>query len=266
MPLLVKELQSPDKNHFVLGLRVARELPGPEATAAVAAELARAAPQRQSLLILALADRGDASVVPQIVKAAKNSPEQVRIQALRALKKIDESVTAPVLLDAALEDNPAISQAALAVIDGLQGTAIDGLIAERLPRASGPARMILMELAGRRHIAAATAILWKAADDADPAVRTTALTALGGTIQVAELPQLIAKLRAAQTATMRPPLPRPCSRLRSGCPIGRAAPRSWPPRWRRLRRSSSASCWRSSGPWAARRRWPPWPTPPEAER
>ena len=42
VPLLVKELQSADKKHFALGLRVARELPGREATEAVAAELARA--------------------------------------------------------------------------------------------------------------------------------------------------------------------------------------------------------------------------------
>ena len=85
--------------------------PGREATEAVAAELARAAPQRQSLLILALADRGDASVVPLIVNAAKNSPEQVRIYALRALKKVDEAVSAPLLLEAALEENAAVSQA-----------------------------------------------------------------------------------------------------------------------------------------------------------
>ena len=95
VPLLVKELQSADKKHFALGLSIARELPGREATEAVAAELARAAPQRQSLLILALADRGEASVVPLIVKAVKSGPEQVRIYALRALKKIDESVSAP---------------------------------------------------------------------------------------------------------------------------------------------------------------------------
>jgi len=200
VPLLVKELQSADKSHFALGLSVARELPGRTATEAVAAELVRAVPERQSLLVLALADRGEASVVPQIVKAAKNSPELVRIHALRALQKIDDAVSAPVLLDAALEDNAAISQAALAVIDRQQGAALDGLIVERLPPASGTARKILIELAGRRHIAAATATLWKAADDPDAAVRTAALAALGGTIQFAELSQLIAKLHGVQSS------------------------------------------------------------------
>jgi len=198
VPLLVKELQSNDKKHFTLGLSVARELLGVEATEAIAAELARAVPRRQSLLILALADRGDASAAPQIVKAAKNSPEQVRIYALRALQKIDEAVSAPILLDAVLEGNSALSQAALGVIDGMQGAAIDGLVAERLPAAGGAARRVLIELAGRRHVAAATSSLWKAADDADPKVRTAALTALGGTIQFAELSQLIARLRTAQ--------------------------------------------------------------------
>ncbi len=48
VPLLVKELQSADKAHFALGLSIAREIPGREATEAVAAELARAAPQRQT--------------------------------------------------------------------------------------------------------------------------------------------------------------------------------------------------------------------------
>ncbi len=197
LPLLVKELQSPDKNHFNLGLSLARELPGRDVSEALAAELGRAAPQRQSLLILALADRGEASVVPQIVKAVKSSLPQVRIYAVRALKRIDESVSAPLLLDAALEDDEAISRAALAVIDGLQGPTIDGLVAARLPTASGPARIILIKLAGRRHIASATAILWKAAGDADAKVRVAALTALGGTIQPAELPRLIAGLQTA---------------------------------------------------------------------
>ena len=108
-------------------------------------------------------------------------------------------MSAPVLLNAALDDNRAVSESALAVIDGLQGPAIDTLIAQRLPHGDGPSRMVLIELAGRRHIAAATATLWKAADDADAKVRTAALTALGGTIQFAELSPMIARLNTART-------------------------------------------------------------------
>jgi hypothetical protein len=53
-----------------------------------------------------------------------------------------------------------------------------------------------MELAGRRRTAAAVPALWRAADDADPAVRTAALTSLGAVIETADLPKLIARLAA----------------------------------------------------------------------
>jgi len=186
---------SPDGNSFVRG--DGRPIRFWAASSAPTPQFDLASPQRQSLLIRALADRGEATVIPQIVNAAKSSPEQVRIDALRALKKIDETVSAPVLFDAALEEKAAISQTAMAVIDELQGPTIDGLIAGRLSHARGAERMVLMELAGRRHVAAATATLWKLADDTDGLVRKAALSALGRTIQYADFSQLIAKLRAA---------------------------------------------------------------------
>jgi HEAT repeat protein len=74
VPLLVEQLQSMDKHRFNLGLSVAREVPGREASAAIVAEVSRAAPERQALLILALADRGDASVGPRGVKTARGGP------------------------------------------------------------------------------------------------------------------------------------------------------------------------------------------------
>ena len=61
VPLLVELLRAADKQMFQLGLTVARELPGQETTDALAAELARATPERQSPLILAIADRGGAT-------------------------------------------------------------------------------------------------------------------------------------------------------------------------------------------------------------
>ena len=263
VPLLVKELQSADKGHFALGLRVARELPGPEATEAMAAELARAVPQRQSLLILALADRGEASVVPQIVKAAKSSPTGVRVYALRALKKVDESVSRPCCWKRRWKTNAVISQAAQGVIDGQQGAAIDGLIAERLPGAKGPARKVLIELAGRRHVAAATATLVESRRRCGRGGSPAALTALGGTIQFAELPQLIARLRTVPDGRR---CGRHCQGLAAGLAAdarpGSAAPRSWPRPWRAPPWNRSANCWTCSARWVARRRWPPLPTLP----
>jgi hypothetical protein len=63
VPLLVEQPKSPDKARSAIGLRVARELAGREATEAVAAELSQATPQRQALLILVLTDRGDTAAL-----------------------------------------------------------------------------------------------------------------------------------------------------------------------------------------------------------
>ena len=59
IPLLVEQLQSADKALFALGLGVAREIPGGQVTDVLLAELPRATPQRQALLVLALADRNE---------------------------------------------------------------------------------------------------------------------------------------------------------------------------------------------------------------
>ncbi len=200
VPLLIEQLRSSDKQHFNLGLSLARELPGRQTTEAIAAEIGRAVPQRQALLVLALADRKDPAVVPVIVKAARGGSPAVRALALSALRRVDEPIAAPVLLDAALDPSAAVSEAALSVIDDFQGDAIDRLISQRLANERGRGLLLLIELAGRRHVAAATPALWKAADDSDLGVRAAAIAALGGTVTFADLPRLVARLASASTA------------------------------------------------------------------
>jgi HEAT repeat protein len=193
VPLLIEQLRSADKSLVALGLRVARELPGHEVTDALVTELERAAPERRALLILALADRGDAAATPALVEAAKTGPDTVRIAALGMMGRAADAACLPVLLDAATEDNPQVSQAAAAVLADLPGKVADAAVLERLARAEGKARKAIIELAGQRHVEAATAALLKAADDPDAGIRSAALTALGRTVGMGDLPLLIAR-------------------------------------------------------------------------
>lgn len=191
LPQLVELLKSPDKKRFALGLKISREVAAPELTDALLAELRQAAPARQSLLLLALADRDDPKARDALREAAKTGVGEVRIASIRGLKKVGDSSCGPVLLDAALDDNADVSDAAGEVLAELPGQEIDALLVARLPSAPSKSRVALIVLVGRRHIQSATAALKKLADDPDARVRAAALTALGATVSVQDLPILM---------------------------------------------------------------------------
>ena len=197
LPLLVELLKSNDKKRFDLGLKLTREISDPEVTDALLTELDRArglaAPARQSLLLLALADRADPKARDALLQAAKDGAGELRIASIRGLKKAGDASCGPVLLDAALDANTAVSEAAVDVLADLPAKEIDALLAARLSSASGSSQLVLIDLAGRRHIESVATILLKLADNPDAAVRTAALRALGATIRVNDLPVLIAR-------------------------------------------------------------------------
>ena len=70
---------------------------------------------------------------------------------------------------------------------------MDADLAARLPKAEGKARLVLIQLAGRRHIEATNPLLMKASQDPDVQVRCAALTALGAMIAPSDLPILVAR-------------------------------------------------------------------------
>ena len=193
LPLLVELLKSADKKRFALGLKLTREISGPEVTEALLAELGPAPPARQTLLLLALADRADLKAREAVLQAAHNGAGDARIAAIRGLKNSGDASCGPVLLDAALDADAAVSEAAVNVLADLPAKEIDGLLAARLQSAAGNSRLVLIELVGRRHVEAVTAVLLKLADDPDSQVRAAALTALGATIPVEDLPLLITR-------------------------------------------------------------------------
>ncbi len=200
VPLLIEQLNSADKSNFNLGLQTARELPGGEVTDALVAELSRMPPQRLPLVILALADRSDAKVLPALLEAAKSGPDEVRLAAIVALGRIGDRTCVSGLLAAAAESKEKISPAAVKAMANMTDDAIDGDLAGRLPKAEGKARLVLIQLAGLRHLASSKADLLKAAEDPDGATRIAAITALGEFIELGDLPVLISRATNPQKA------------------------------------------------------------------
>ncbi len=200
IPRLIALLKSDDRAEFALGLWVARELPSPEATAALVAELERIGPERQALLMLALIDRADRPPLAVLTRSVEQGPKTVRIAAIQAIRRQGDVSCVPALLAAVAEADADLATAATEALEELPGEDVNADLASRLASAEGPARLTLIELAGRRGISAAVADLWKATDDPDAAVRAAAFASLGATIDFASLPRLIERTVLAKNA------------------------------------------------------------------
>ncbi|TWT84430.1 HEAT repeat protein [Planctomycetes bacterium CA13] len=192
--LLTEAIKGSDEALAAAAVRAAMESKNAGVTDAILAELSNASPKRQGLLIMALANRGEARLLPAVLQAMQSDDEQLRIVAFRVLKRVGDESCVPALLNAAVEGNAEISQAAIESLEILQGNSVDDQVAGRLSEAQGKMRIVLIDLAGRRRTAAAIPALWKAVDDDDSSVRTAALASLGATIDTANLPKLIARL------------------------------------------------------------------------
>lgn len=189
--LLVQQLRSDDRQFFQLGLTVARELPAAEVTQALTAELAQTTPDRGSLLLLALADRGDRAALPAVLQIARTGPVAMRIAAFQSLRQLGDASCVPTLLEIALGDEGEVVPAAKDALAGLPGDDVNKELTGRLANAQGKSLPLLIELVGLRRVAASDE-LRQALDHADPAVRTAALGALGATAGPGELGLLIA--------------------------------------------------------------------------
>ena len=233
---MLEQLRSPDKALFGIGLRTARELPGRDVTEALAAELRRCSPERQSFLLLALADRTDAAVMPAVLQAAGSGPQKLRLTAVGVLDRLGNVSSVPVLLNAAADPDADLAQAALAALARLPGNEVDADLLARLPAATGKNRQVLILLAGQRHIDRALPVIVSSANDPDAGVRTAAVQAIGilGTdAQAADLVRLLQGTQRREGARRHrngpPRHQRPHRRaLRAGSPAARPERRQRP--------------------------------------
>ncbi|MCK6500960.1 MAG: HEAT repeat domain-containing protein, partial [Nitrospira sp.] len=164
LPLLLEALRSSDRGLFGIGLRTARELPGRAVSEALAAELKRAPAERQSPILLALADRGDDVAWPAIFEAVQSGAKPVRLSAIGVLERVGTVSAFPSLLGAAADKDAEIAKASKLAIARLSGKDVDAELAKRMPQSSGETRRVLIELAGQRRVSAMVPDLFKAAE------------------------------------------------------------------------------------------------------
>ena len=203
IPLLIEQLHSPDKAFLGIGLRTARELPGLAATEALAAELNRCSPDRQALILLAIADRSDAAAAATVLQAAMTGSGKVRLAAVGALERRMDKGSLPVLLEAAASDDADVAQLAIGVLTRLPGNDVEIYLLDRLPQTSGRTRQALIELAGRRRVEPALPVIVGFAADANPGVRSAAVQTIGILGDEKHAAALVQLLPSAQSAKDR---------------------------------------------------------------
>lgn len=221
LPLLLEQLHSSERERFRLGLRVARELPGTQVTQALNAELPRTPENRQPLLLLALADRGDSLVIPTLVAAAQTGPKACRLVAVSALEKADSVVALPTLLHCATDSDPDVAHAALAAASRLPAKEVDSQLVAQLPRSSGKMREVLITVASRRGVTEALPVIVTFSKDSSPEVRAAAMQAigaLGGSKEAAALVGLLQQdSKPAERTDMETALVSLSGRLGNNC-------------------------------------------------
>ena len=198
IPILLEQLRSPQKELFNIALVTLRELPGGEVDAAMVAEIQKTPPERAALMIQAMADRPKtAGLLPALIAQAQRGPKPVRLAALNALSRVGDASCFVPLLEIGRQGDPELAQAAMQSIADLPGEAVNAAIVAKLATPEGQRDPLVIEVIGRRGIVA-TAALLPSLEHPEPRVRSAALTALGETVELAELPVLIATVVAAK--------------------------------------------------------------------
>jgi HEAT repeat protein len=203
LALLIEQLQSEDKKKFGIGLRTARELGGRKVTEALAVELDRLSPDRRPLLLLALADRSDSAVLPIVQKTAQSSSKNLRITAINILIHLGDVSCVPILLEAAIEDDAKLEQAAMETLVRLPGKDVDVDILARLPQSRGKLRQVLIELAGQRQISGARPAVVSSLQDSDTGIRGAAVRTISIIGQDPETANLVKLLENTKNSSER---------------------------------------------------------------
>jgi HEAT repeat protein len=220
VPLLVEKLKATDNAFFGIALRTARELPGAEATEALASEMIKAASDRQAMMLIALADRGDPAALPAVLKVVKTGPTHVQVAAMGALERFGNVSCVPVLLEVAIGADVEAAQIAKATLAKLPGQDVDADLAGRLPQAAGKTRQALIEAVGQRRIVAAIPAIMGCAEDADAGVRgaaVAAIGAMGGEKQIADLVKVLQKADAKEQGGIEDAMTSICGREGASC-------------------------------------------------
>ena len=200
LPLLVKSLRNDDYALFAAAVRTSQEMPGPDVTRGLAAELGSVSADKQILLILALGQRADDAALPALFAAARDGGQPVRLAAIRALAEIGVPSVLPVLSELLGAPDKEIALAAQESLAALPGKEVDAAIMVMFASNDATRRITAMELIVRRRMTSAIPALFVAAGDPDVKIRIAAVKRVGELGGLGEMPALLDLLATGASA------------------------------------------------------------------
>ncbi|HUS92899.1 MAG TPA: HEAT repeat domain-containing protein [Phycisphaerae bacterium] len=203
--LAVNALADKDPKVREAAIPTLRAVPGQAVTGAITALLAKVdAPVRVQLLAV-LADRGDRSALPAVLKAADSDSPPVRLAALDALAALGDASVVPMLAErAATAEGREEQQAARGSLERLSRDGVDGAIVKAMGAAKPAVRVELVRALAVRKAAGAMPAVLKAAKDEAPEVRTEAMRALRTLAGPKDVPTLVRFLTEVRDGAVRP--------------------------------------------------------------
>ena len=202
VPMVVELLQSAEKDLFNVGLRVARELKCPEVTGAVLAELDKAKPFRQAMMLYVLGDRADAKAAPAVAKLAASDNEDVRVAALAALGTIGQGAQVELLVQAAA-GGKAEMPIARGSLKTMPGADVNAALIAQAKSANEAVRAEAILALATRDAAQAVPVFMEAMTASQEAVRRSAVVALRQLAGQDQYADLLGRMMASDSPEIR---------------------------------------------------------------
>lgn len=190
LPILTELLRSDEEQEFRTALATVRVL-GAVSTTELSRTFDRLSYDRQMLVILALRDIRSQGALPTLLNAANSNDPRIRRVAVEALGQYDSPAITPKLLNSLSDQDSLVAAAAMDAVVSRPGSDIDTAVVAALSEITSPATPMMIELARKRRIGAATKPLLALLDRSSPKIRSSAISALGSTVGLADLPRLI---------------------------------------------------------------------------
>jgi len=190
LPLLTELLTGTDREMQAMVLRFLRETTGTGTTKALVELLPKLPPPTQALLLEDLSTRGDPAALPAVMTAAQSTDEIVKLAAVKAMGTLGDASTLETLVGLAAGAGP-LAEEARRSLDRLPGADVGAAMIAMAEKGDAKARVQVLRSLGARRATTAVPTLLKAAGDADPAVRVSALQALDLVVDEKSAPALV---------------------------------------------------------------------------